>query len=272
MLEMIAEYTKEDFSKSLAIYYCGSEQCQPSHAFGPAVRNHYLMHFVLKGKGKFSVGEKLYEVLPGEAFLIIPGVSTYYIADKEEPWEYAWVAFGGCEAEAILKKCGLSANSPIYHGANQKELIKTIMEMLEQYLLSGQNEYTLLGHLYFLFSYMKQKESIPEENYRAVYLNRALDYINHNYGYDIKIADIAKYVGIDRTYLYKIFMEQKEVSPQQYLISFRLANAKNMLAHTTMNVTEVAYSCGFKDAPSFCKHFKRAAGTTPAEYRKNSRY
>lgn len=39
----------------LTVYFCGSENCPPRHAYGPAVRPHYLLHVILKGPGHLSV-------------------------------------------------------------------------------------------------------------------------------------------------------------------------------------------------------------------------
>lgn len=44
------------YSKSLSVYYAGREKCESGHFFGPALRPHYLMHVVLKGKGTYETG------------------------------------------------------------------------------------------------------------------------------------------------------------------------------------------------------------------------
>ena len=89
----------------MKVYYCGREDCEKGHFFGPAVRSHQLIHFVLKGKGIYRTEYGEYEIKEGEAFLIRPGEVTYYRADLEEPWSYAWIAFDGDEAEALLERC-----------------------------------------------------------------------------------------------------------------------------------------------------------------------
>lgn len=65
-------------------------------------------------------------------------------------------------------------------------------------------------------------------------------------------------------------MEEYKVSPQRYLISFRLNTAVNLLETTKMNITEISYSCGFKDTPTFYKHFKKQFNITPVQYRKSN--
>ena len=88
---MTVEHSNTENTTALRIYYCGREQCAPGHFWGPAIRPHYLLHVVLHGKGEFFYQEKKYELSAGDAFLIEPMQTHYYQADKEDPWEYAWV-------------------------------------------------------------------------------------------------------------------------------------------------------------------------------------
>ena len=59
----------------------GREDCAPSHKFGPHIRNYYLIHFVISGKGTFSTDRGEYALGKGEAFIIKPGEVTVYQAD-----------------------------------------------------------------------------------------------------------------------------------------------------------------------------------------------
>jgi AraC-like DNA-binding protein len=103
--------------------------------------------------------------------------------------------------------------------------------------------------------------------YYETYFEKALDYIHNNYIYDIKISDIAKYLGIDSTYLYKLFKKNEKISAQKYLINYRLNMAEKMLRETDLSITEISYSCGFKDASSFHRHFRKHTGITALQYR-----
>ena len=44
-------------SLGLAVYNCGCEHCQPGYSWGPAIRDHYLFHYILNGKGVFCDGK-----------------------------------------------------------------------------------------------------------------------------------------------------------------------------------------------------------------------
>ena len=99
------------------------------------------------------------------------------------------------------------------------------------------------------------------------YVRTAADYIENNYAYPIRIDMIAGRLGIDRSYLYRIFTEKMSVSPKEYLNRVRIKAAKEMLAAGEYSVTDTAFSCGFSDVSAFCNSFRRAEGITAGEYR-----
>lgn len=62
----------------LTAYQYGYEQCRPLHSYGPHIRNHYLFHYVISGKGILHVNNKDLtqteesQILAGQGFLIEP--------------------------------------------------------------------------------------------------------------------------------------------------------------------------------------------------------
>lgn len=94
-------------------------------------------------------------------------------------------------------------------------------------------------------------------------MNKAIGYIKSNYGYPIQVSDLARYIGIDRTYLYRIFFASESMSPKQYLMQVRINAAKKMLLSGAYTVGETALSCGFSDASSSAAASKRCTGLTP---------
>lgn len=261
-----------NYINPLTIYYCGREHCTPRHSFGPAIRQHYLMHAILKGKGRFHYNNQMHRLHAGDAFLIAPGEIAFYEADKNDPWEYIWIGFDGYEVPGMLRKCGLLDGNYIFHSEKSSDFLSSFEHLLEVFQQQRPNEFKLKGCLYHLFSHMLQEmQSERGDSYETLYLKGAKNYIHHNYGYDIHVLDIARHTGIDRTYLFKLFKKEEKISPQEYLINFRIKAAMNMLEQPQFSVTEIAFSCGFKDTPSFSKHFKKRIGITPLQYRKNRR-
>ena len=91
-----------DLSESceLRIREFGIEEIGTRAKYGPIVRNVYILHYVLHGKGYFN--DKA--VHKGQGFLIRAGQNAKYFYDKDDPWQYFWVIFDGTKAEEICQK------------------------------------------------------------------------------------------------------------------------------------------------------------------------
>ncbi len=255
-------------NRPMILYHCGAEQCRPSHSYGPAIRPHYLMHYISHGKGTYYVNGKTYPLKGGEGFLIYPGVTTTYTADEKDPWEYCWIGFDGSDVRNILPACGLTPTNHIFYDQSGGLLWKDLQQLSEIFNKKEGNQLTLLSQLYLCFSRICPPVPPSANGFHESYVDDALNYIHNNYTYDIKISHISDYLHIDRTYLYKLFMIYVKISPQQYLIDYRITVAEKLLKETDLSMTEIAYSCGFRDASSFNKHFKKRLQTTPQLYRK----
>lgn len=282
--ERLGSLTESQTRIALRLYYSGSESCAPGHFFGPAIRLHYLVHFIRSGRGRYLRGDCAYDLGKGDAFLILPGETTKYIADNREPWVYTWIAFDGLDARTLLKQCGFTDTQVVYRSPDEESAEKFLAQtrMFERsFRESGQNPLEMMGHFYHLFSCMYQeqqpvrvlppsRESAPAGTLMESYYRKAVEYLEHNFSYPVKIEQLARQVGVSRSYLYKIFISHSGKSIQQYLMDLRLNAAMNLLTKSERDITEIAYSCGFTDSPAFCRQFRRAVGLTPLQYRRTA--
>lgn len=254
---------------ALNLYYGGWEVCCAGHKFGPAVRQHYLLHYVTAGKGRLWINNKCYEINQNTIFLIVPGVVATYQADRESPWEYCWICIDGYEVPRILRDCGFNNDSPLFFDKSGGRVQSAIVNFVFSYRRNKHNEYTLLSRLYNFFAQMKRQ--YKRTNIKSVYVEQAIDYIYENYNKNITIGDMANHLNIDRTYLYRLFKRECNVSPQKYLLNFRLRVAVNKLENTQKSIMEIAEECGFNNVSLFCHQFKKVYSDTPLNYRKYPR-
>ena len=255
----------------LYLCFCGYSKCDPLHSFGPAVRPNYILHYILKGKGIYQVNEVSYSLCAGQGFLIEPEVQTFYQADEKDPWEYLWIGFAGEKAAQYLRDLGLNKNQLIYHCSCQDELKKIVLSMLKNKTYNPSNEYLLEGLLYTFFSVLSrhmQVETVPGRDNGNLYVRKAIEFIQNNYSYPIQVTEIADYVGINRSYLYTLFRSALQVSPKEYLTTFRLTRAAQLLEVTELSIESVALSCGYQDTLVFSKQFKAKMGMSPSAFRK----
>lgn len=260
--------------EELVLCFCGYAQCGARHYFGPAVRPNYIIHFILSGKGIYQVGEKRYELHTGQGFLIEPEVMTFYQADEVEPWTYCWIGFSGTRAKEYISDIGLNSSQLIFQSERGKELKKIVLNMMKLKEMTVSNQYRLQSLLYEFFAVLTQGLVIDgrkEESKESVYIRHAIQYIRNHYADNLKVTDIANYICVDRSYLYKLFEKTLEMSPKEFLMRFRISRGKELLTITELSIEEVATECGYKDFRAFSRLFKKVIGTSPMKYRKEHR-
>lgn len=257
----------------LNMYQCGTQNCEPGHDYGPAVRDHYLIHYIISGSGSFMVRDKTYNLQKGQGFLIVPDVVTYYQADFDDPWTYTWVGFHGLKAESYLKSAGLTLENPIFTYTRDDYIKKCFNDMLETKKMQKSREIRLLGILYLFLSQLMEtndnrKFTDENENRTDLYIKRTVEFIAMNYSSKTNVSDIAHYVGLDRSYLGSIFSRQMGMSLQEYLVSYRMDKACELMSNNSLSIGDISRSVGYDDQLLFSKVFKKYKGISPKIYRK----
>jgi len=253
----------------LSALHCGEEDCEPGHAYGPAVRDHFLVHVVLEGRGTFRAGGTGTRLVRGDGFLIRPSEVTFYEADRDDPWTYVWVGFDGTRAAALLAMAGLS-DSPVFRNDRPDALAGCLRDLREAGRGAACEEVATVGHLYRFLSILIEAHGASSPSPRALseeYALRAVRYIEGAYGRPVSIGAIAAHLGIDRTHLFRVFRRHLGRSPQEYLLEYRIRKACELLRGTTLGVGEVACSVGFDQPAHFSAAFRARRGMSPREFR-----
>jgi len=259
----------------LSLYQYGMEQCPPAYSFGPATRNHYLFHYVLSGTGRLMANDSRgisheYQIRSGEGFMIFPRQINTYIADTKLPWEYVWIEFDGMRAREIIETAGLSPDHPVYHAAYKdlRENMKDEMLYIAEH--HDAPPFHLMGHLYLFIDYLSRSSSsqiATSGRVRDFYIKEALNYIEQNFQNDISVENIASFCGLNRTYFGRIFKETVGKSPQQFLLSYRMAKAAELLKLTELTINDVGNAVGYPNQLHFSRAFKNVYGVSPREWR-----
>ena len=255
-------------SLGLAVYSCGIQKCSAGHAWGPAVRDHYLIHCVTSGKGVFSFGGKDYYLSGGDGFLLTPGVVASYAADSESPWQYCWIGFNGTDAKRLVEQTGLSYENPVFHFSGTA-LPDRLEQICHLSCATHSNEARVeAGLLLFLADLMDAFGASSAAHHASgyEYVQKAARFIEYNYSRSIDVEDIAASVGISRSHLYRLFMENISVPPNEYLMRCRMNKAAALLEEGRLSVGEVASSTGFSDQLYFSRVFKKYMGVPPSQY------
>ncbi len=256
----------------LYLVQCGIEQCKPDKYYGPTVREEYHVHFILDGKGVFEVNNISYQLSRGQIFVVMPGEKHYYYADSMEPWRYTWISFGGSRAEYFLEKAGITKEKPVREAyAEPQQYLSVIEKILNHHQFTVVNELARTSLLYEIMAILvdsgNRVPSSEKHDYSPdVYVNSAIDYIQDHYA-QIRVSDIASYLGISRYYLSHIYKEKLQISPQEYLVKYRLEKGEELLRTTSLSIQEISDKTGYDNPLTFSKIFKRVYGLSPKNYR-----
>lgn len=264
----------------LTIYQYGYEKCEPLHSFGPYVRNNYLFHYVISGKGCLHANDEkdnttYYDISSKSGFLIEPGFVNTYYADKDDPWEYVWVEFGGLRAKECVELAGLSYRSPVYHLTAPEYGNQLADQMLTIVRSQNASSIELIGRLYLfidsLIKYSASQKQLQGGQLSEFYAREAVVYIEHNYAQNITVEDIAKKCKLDRSYFGKVFKKVVGQSPQEFLIRYRMAKAADALIIDNDTIGDVGASVGYPSLLHFSRAFKSVYGMSPREYRQKNK-
>jgi AraC-like DNA-binding protein len=96
-------------------------------------------------------------------------------------------------------------------------------------------------------------------------------WIDANSHESIGLDAIARNARLSMFHFLRVFNRVFGVTPHQYLVRSRLRHAVRLLAEDTRAITDVAFDVGFNDLSNFVRTFHRAAGLSPARFRRSTR-
>ena len=170
------------FQYNFMLYQIGYEACRPDHSFGPCIRDFYVLHFIVSGKGYFKVKDKVFELKKGDSFLVPARVVFEYCADPSDPYEYYWVGFNGVNSEEIMQNIGFLKNDSYVIPAKDFNVMKRLMvELCDYEENSKQNYLRILGSFYNVLGYLSDNNPIFEASTSSnSIMQKLMIYIENN--------------------------------------------------------------------------------------------
>ena len=266
------KYVKENFEMN--VDECGIEQGIPGLGYNYEVLKNAVIHYVTKGYGTFKFNGKVYNLKQGDIFILLKGMQVEYVASIVDPWEYYWIGFSGSNANEYLNRTSITNSCVANCEENSKipQIILNMCEISKTYNPSKSDDILLLKELYSLLYALIEEFPKPfeyKDKELHTYIQDALNFINSNYMHSITVQEIADYVNLSRSYLYKMFIKNLGISPQRYLINLRMYKATLLLKSTKLPIGEVASSVGYSDSLLFSKTFSKHFSMSPLNYRNN---
>lgn len=263
-----------DFSASII----GYEECCKTKPTIDCNKSCYILHFVVKGKGYFSLphGEKQ-SIGPGECFLIEPNSHTWYRPDTKTPWAYFWIEINGNIVKKICDQIRFH-EAGMHLPITDFDTILTCFSHIfdsNSFIDDQSGEFLrVTGEIMRIFSILLKEQGIQhhdiEMTKEKTQIKKIIDYVNNNYlSPDISVKKIADNFYFSQAYLSRIFKKSMGISPIKYIIMLRMRRAVELLNRKTFSISQIATCVGYKNQFYFSKEFKDYFGVSPSKYTLN---
>lgn len=231
--------------------------------YGPAIRNQTIIHYCLSGTGYFNQNK----ISAGQGFIIHPGDHEEYHPDEKDPWAFVWIILSGPNSDSITE---FFDEDPVTHlfrygYVHEMCMIAKELQIRSDEVTQGLESMELLIRI--LNCHFKDSDNQKAQKNALAYAQYAKNYIDSNYHSKITVSQLTQKLGISQPYLYRIFKEEYQVSPKQYLTNLRVEKAKYYLLNTNMTITQIGHLIGYEDVLAFSSFFADQTNLSPLRFR-----
>ena len=174
--------------------------------------------------------------------LLQPGVPSYFLLSKGEPWQ----------AEVLARLW------EAWHAVDEEP---DDYENRVRYLLSAAL-HTLAAHCP-----VGECRSSRQEQVAAQRMKQMLRFVEEHYAEELTVERIADSVALSESACLRSFRQLLGTTPIQYVKQYRIEKAAGLLLTTRLRTGEIGAECGFADLSYFTKTFREIKHCTPREYR-----
>lgn len=239
-----------------------ANQVQGFEGFPPMFHAHGELLYVSSGSLNITIDGKNYVLQEGQISVLFPYLTHSYQSAPEANvmfflFDPSVIAF----TNTMLTK---RPASPIMDGKPYATMLQRALELLKMQKFKTATAYlnAVLGE----FLEIAQLTDAPEIfGSTAV---KILEYCSEHFSEPISLKSIADALFISQSYVSKIFSDKLRYNFREYINSLRINKAKDLLAESSLSISDVMFACGFNNQSSFNRVFQDFCGCTPREFKK----
>lgn len=241
-----------------------------SDTYGQRTVRHYEIEYIVDSHSGYIITDNLpLPTVPHSVFFRSPGM----VAEGIGVYRSYYIQF---DLNAKRERSGLlDGLSPFFANAGHSIADAALFQALHlpenapfpRLLLWKSDMLRLLSAL--CLQAEASREHPAEENARSLQPVRdSLSYIHLHYKEPVTLRQLSDCAGYSSCYFSRLFKRVTQLSPMQYVVRYRLEQAKKMLLFTNAPLETVMLDCGFHNYGYFWKSFKEIYGVSPNAFRK----
>lgn len=272
-MEQFESQSGVDYSRPLTVSSCGEYRLKTRpmlRTVRPYGRMDYQLLYVASGKARFQFYGEEKILNAGSMVLYVPGQPQDYGYYLEDEPQIFWLHFSGSHANKILNQyLPAHPSSVIYAGINPeyKRLFRQIILELQ---LAKPLYMEMLANLLTQIFVLIGRQQIQREQSSPVLqkeIEEAIGFFRGHFQQKISISDYAQELHVSTAWFIRSFKLHTGITPAQYILSVRIANAQNLLEQTNYSISEIASIVGYENPLYFSRLFRKQLGLSPQQYR-----
>ena len=250
----------------------------------------YMLIYCINGHIRLNVNLNEYDLKDGMAFFNIPGNLlrvNELVNTQGEGLHYFCVAMSKSfvnELKIDMNKLFTEGMSLLEHPSvvmdpKEKETAGKYMELLGNLLESDmpykrEAIYSVMSSVFYMLSGIWARQASDLRENASVATNRSrmifdqfLKLVSQNYARHRNVSFYADKLCLTPKYLSKLIKDTSGRSAPEWIDSYVVLEAKNLLKYSNAAIKEIVYTLNFPNQSVFYKFFKARTGQTPSEYR-----
>lgn len=256
-------------------YYCteaGQFFGQQRFSTARTDKDSYLLFYTQEGAGLIEQGGAQLLLPPGMALLLnCRTPQSYCTAPGQSCWHHYWAHIDGAGVRAMepLLSPGQKLTPARMTGADTAGLFETLLAGLQNSTTETLLDTSLAVHQLLCAAARAQLRSAVGLSNREMILQAAKTLREH-YDQPLCLDDLLGTAAVSKSYFLRLFRQYMGTTPYNYLLCYRITQAKELLVLTDLPVGSIARAVGFGDESNFSTRFTAMTGQSPLQYRKSA--
>lgn len=251
------------FSYTVAGWHCCNELY---HVRRKAGRRGYLLLITLKGEGRMRLKGREYTLQAGSVAILPQHWEHSYRTAAGKLWEFYWIHPDGEAALRLLDE--IVERSGVLADCGAELCAESMAELMR---LAGEKD---VGYQWALSACvgmllhrtgMAMQQQGPEK--KIDFAGQVATYIEQRYDQPLPLQEVAAAFYVSESNLIRRFRAEVGMTPHEYLLKYRIEQAKRLLLYTNLTTARIAQQIGFGSASHFVSSFRRICGVTPGVWR-----
>lgn len=213
------------------------------------------------------------QAFKGDIFCTMPCETVTFSQTLDCAWEWYEIQFHGPAAENFIGEFGLSKDNSVITPENPEKALKLFKQINNYYEEKDRSVPALLSMLFQLIHICGKsgtETSVSKNSSRDDIVAKAIEYLESIPYFNININEIAEILKVERSTLYRAFLEKTGKSPHQYIDWMKLTKSEELLENSNLPIALVGKQVGFPDVKYFGYWFKNKKGLSPGSWRRQT--